>query len=356
MKEIYINGRFLTQRITGVQRVAEEIIRRLDKLISNKDIEGVKFCILTPKGEIRRLELQNISIKSVGTLKGHAWEQIELPVYTKSNLLINFCNTAPIYKKKQIVYIHDTAIIDAPEGFSNTFIKVYKKIFSSITKRAKKIITVSNFSKKQLIHHFPKVENKISYCHLGVEHINSVDSKTSSEILAKFNLEKYTYFLAVSSANPNKNFKVISDMLENDLQFDEKFVLVGGNSSNVFSTEQELSDKINHLGYVSDQELIALYQSAKGFIFPSKYEGFGLPPIEAMSQGCPVIASKCASIPEVLQNNAIYFDYKNYKSLYSALIELKKSYIDREKITRFSKEEYSWERTTKHLYNIILEI
>src|SRR6478735_1545533 len=103
MKEIYINGRFLTQRITGVQRVAEEIIRRLDKLISNKDIEGVKFCILTPKGEIRRLELQNISIKSIGTLKGHAWEQIELPVYTKSNLLINFCNTAPIYKKKQIV-------------------------------------------------------------------------------------------------------------------------------------------------------------------------------------------------------------------------------------------------------------
>ncbi|MBX9987793.1 glycosyltransferase family 4 protein [Priestia aryabhattai] len=356
MDKIYINGRFLTQRITGVQRVAEEIIKKLDQLITDNIITEFEFCILTPGNTIRSLELQNITVRQVGKLKGHAWEQLELPIHVKNNLLVNFCNTAPIYKKNQIVYIHDTAVFDAPEGFSNTFIKVYEKIFNSVAKRAKKVITVSNFSKKQLISHFPEIKDKISYCHLGVGHIESVDLQKSNQILKKFNLERYTYFLAVSSANPNKNFRVISDMLENNYTFEEKFVLVGGNSSTVFSEEQQLSNKISHLGYVSDQELIALYQSAKGFIFPSRYEGFGLPPVEAMSQGCPVVASECASIPEVLQENAIYFDYKNYSSLYLALNKLKEWDIDREKITDFSTKQYSWEKTTKHLYNTILEI
>lgn len=356
MKYIYINGRFLTQNTTGVQRVAEEVVKELDKLVEEENITQYKFCVLTPKNSIKSLNLKNISVKTIGKLQGHAWEQLELPLFTKKHLLINFCNTAPMYKKNQIVYIHDTAILDAPEGFSNTFIKVYSKIFNAVSKRSKHIITVSEFSQRQLIHHFPVLKNKISYSHLGIEHVKALSAIENQEILKKFNLEKSPYFLAVSSANPNKNFKIISDMLEKSSSFEEDFILVGGNASKVFGEGAELSQKIHQLGYVTDDELIALYSNAKAFIFPSKYEGFGLPPIEAMSQGCPVIASDCASIPEVLKDKAIYFNNKDYNSLYTSLNKIRENNIDRQDLLSFVGNKYSWKKTTKHLYDIILKM
>ncbi|MEH7032038.1 glycosyltransferase family 1 protein, partial [Priestia megaterium] len=233
---------------------------------------------------------------------------------------------------------------------------VYNKIFSAVSKRSKHIITVSEFSKNNLIHHFPMLKNKISYSHLGIEHVKTLEDFDNKEILKKFNLKKHSYFLAVSSANPNKNFKIISDMLEKSSSFEEDFILVGGTSSKVFGEGTELSQKIRHLGYVTDDELIALYSNAKAFIFPSKYEGFGLPPVEAMSQGCPVIASNCASIPEVLENEAIYFNNEDYNSLYASLNKINEINIDRQALLSFVNNKYSWKKTTKHLYDIILEM
>ncbi|NMO79580.1 glycosyltransferase family 4 protein [Niallia alba] len=359
MKQIYINGRFLTQTTTGVQRVAEEIVKRLDELITNKVINDHYFTILTPKDKIKDLKLKNINVKSVGYLKGHAWEQLELPCYSKREILVNFCNTAPVYKKNQIIYVHDAAILDAPEGFTPKFIKFYNILFQSFAKRAKKIITVSNFSKNRLEHYFPNMKGKVSVSYLGTEHISKIKS-IENDFLKNNNLVSNEYYLAVSSANPNKNFQVIIDMLSIIDKPIEKFVIVGGKSSKVFKDDgANQSQYVTKLGYVSDEELITLYKNAKVFLFPSKYEGFGLPPLEAMSLGTPVIAANSASIPEILKNNALFFQYNDPKELLQKIRSLSENEILVEELSLKGLEyaqQFSWNLTAKHLYNIIKEI
>ncbi|MFS0562939.1 glycosyltransferase family 1 protein [Terribacillus sp. 179-K 1B1 HS] len=355
-KKIYINGRFLTQKTTGVQRVAIETIKQLDRILEDK---GYKVMLLIPKESIINLNLNNIIIKQIGRNKGHIWEQIDLPLYVKKELLINFCNTAPVFKKNQIVYIHDMAIYDVPDGFSKEFVLSYKLIFNKITRKSKKIITVSNFSKDRIIHYFPHAKDKISVSYLGVNHFNiDKDDHKDKKILENFDLREKNYFLAVSSANPNKNFSIISSLLDKSLKKrDGEFVIVGSTNSSVFKNENMERKRIKQLGYVSDDELHTLYRNAKLFIFPSKYEGFGLPPIEAMRFGCQVIANKSASIPEILEDKVIYFDGNDVNSLEQAIdVSNEGMPASSSELTSFVNGKYNWERTALHLLEKIEEM
>nr|WP_318539447.1 glycosyltransferase family 1 protein [Terribacillus saccharophilus] len=354
-KKIYINGRFLTQTVTGVQRVATEILSELDKEISRGNIKDLDIIILSPSKIIQVPRFRHIKIKKVGILKGQLWEQIELPIYTRGKLLVNFCNTAPVLKKKQIVYVHDTAILDVPEGFSDTFIKLYKFIFSCVSRRSLHIITVSNFSKCQLLKHYPKMKGKITVSHLGMEHFKNGIIPDNS-VLEKNNIKSKQFILAVSSANPNKNFQVIDDMLSMNNKINKDIVIVGSLSTKVFKQESITNSSIKRLGYVTDEELKALYKHAYLFIFPSKYEGFGLPPLEAMIQGTPVIAARSASIPEVLEDNAVYFDNTNPKELNEKINEI----IQNEELQiilsqkgRVHADKFSWNNTASILYKKI---
>ncbi|WP_340081615.1 glycosyltransferase family 1 protein [Terribacillus sp. FSL K6-0262] len=357
MGKIYINGRFLTQKTTGVQRVAIETIKQIDLLLDK--YREYNITLLVPKGSIITIELNNIIVKQIGKNKGHIWEQIDLPLYVKKETLVNFCNTAPVFKKNQIVYIHDMAIQDAPEGFSKKFVLVYKLLFKKITRNARKIITVSNFSKERILNYYPNVHNKISVSYLGVNHFSlDYNKRKDLEILKSFKLVERKYFLAVSSANPNKNFSIISRMLaETSNNWEEEFVFVGSNNSTVFRNNNIETKSIRYLGYVSDDELHALYRNARLFIFPSKYEGFGLPPIEAMRLGCQVIANKSASIPEILEDKARYFDGDSINSLEQALSNINKNnQISRTELMNFVNEKYNWKETASHLMRKIKEI
>jgi len=357
-KIVYINGRFLTQPVTGVQRVAEETIKAIDNLISKGEINEYKFIILAPKKDVRHLDLKNIKIKRFGALTGHLWEQLELPLFSRKKLLINFCNTAPLVKKNQIIYIHDAAIIDEPAGFTSNFVRYYSLLYKVLSVRSKRIITVSNFSKGRLEQYFPFVRDKISVSYLGTDHI--ANYPILNGYLEKNSLISNNYFLAVSSANPNKNFKIISDVLIGEKgNGDYTFVIVGGKSSKVFRAEKLKNEhSIKYLGYVSDEELVTLYKHAKAFIFPSKYEGFGLPPLEAMYMGTPVIASKSASIPEILESNALYFKYDDINELKSNLdvISHDTQLVDRlKKDGKEHSNQFKWSSTALHLCQKIRE-
>jgi glycosyltransferase involved in cell wall biosynthesis len=357
MRDVYINGRFLTQSITGVQRVATEILLQLDRDLEDGKISDIRLTILAPKDIVHSPNFKQIKIKKVGALKGQAWEQIELPFYSKGKLLVNFCNTAPVYKRKQIAYIHDTAILDAPEGFSKQFIQFYKFIFGRVTSRALHIMTVSNFSKKRIVEHYPKTKNKVSVTYLGTEHLLETD-KEKNQILVNNNLRKGEYLLAVSSANPNKNFKVIADMLDRNEQLNKDVVIVGSITSKVFKNEQLENSNIKRIGYVSDEELTTLYKNAGIFIFPSIYEGFGLPPLEAMIHRTPVIAAHSASIPEILLDNAVYFDAKDSDELFSKVNKLLSDEELRHNLEikgRNHAESFSWKKTANELYMKIKE-
>jgi len=353
--KVYINGRFLTQKTTGVQRVAREIIFALDNLKSNGLNHGINFELLVPKDtnldEV--FELKNIKIKKVGKLKGHFWEQLELPFWANKNLLINFCNTGPIFKRNQIVYIHDAAIYSRPIGYSKKFILWYKILFKLISIFSKKIITVSNFSKKELLIYLPNLKEKIEVSYIAANHIDKIFQDDS--ILDENDLSKGNYFFAVSSMHPNKNFQIIGKVLSQYKNFNGQMVIAGGKNSRVFSNlEFESNQNIKFVGYVTDEQLKSLYRNARAFIFPSYYEGFGLPPLEAMSVGCPVIASNAASIPEVCQSGAIYFNPDDPEDLVECINKIYHQDVkDLSDNGLKRSKKFNWNKTAEDLLNVL---
>lgn len=360
-KVVYINGRFLTQKITGVQRYAMELLTQLDNLIKTHYLKNeINFQILVPRGtDVNKLKLKNITVKEVGILKGHAWEQLELPFYVRNRLLVNFCNVAPMFKKNQIVTIHDAAVYANPFNFSFIFRTWYKIVYKNISKYSKKIITVSTFSKKELIKYCKVNESKVKVIYEGKEHF--LIKNRDSEILNKYKLVPKSYILAVSSLNPNKNFKAVINAFKKLESEKIKFVIAGGTNPRIFNNKLDLSfyKNVVHVGYISDEELKELYENAFCFIYPSFYEGFGLPPLEAMACGCPVIVSNAASLPEVCGDAALYVDPYSPEDIAEKIKLLLSDDKLREELRRKGLERakmFSWEKCVEETIKVIEEV
>lgn len=349
MKKIFINGRFLTKPITGVQRYAWEVVRNIDNFFEGPyNKKNYSFEILSPPTKNKIAKFKNIPVNKVGFFKGHFWEQFELPILSRKGYLLNFCNTAPLLKKSQAVTIHDCAVFSQPNNFSKSFRSWYKFLLPKIAKRSEYILTVSEFSKLE-IKRFCKIqENKIFVNHLGVDHIKAVPK--SSKIINKYNLCPKKYILAVGSQSQNKNFNSILKAIELINQKDIKFVIVGNLDPNVFHFQKTiLPDYVVPVGYVTDSELRSLYENALALFFPSLYEGFGLPPIEAMALGCPAIVSKNASIPEVCKDGALYCNPNEKLEITGIIVRLinDSDFFNKRKEDGFLvAQDYSWEKCT----------
>ncbi len=316
MMNIYINGRFVTQKITGVQRYAYELLRALDEGIEKGAVDAgiFKFHLLTPHGQKQNIDLKIIEKKQVGHLKGQLWEQIELPLYARGGFLVNLCNQGPIFKRKQIVTIHDAAIYRFPKAYSWLFRTWYKLTWYCLSKTAKLILTVSEFSRQELINRGVGSEDKIRVIPNGINHIHRAMSNKG--VLDKYSLEKNGYIFAVGSLNPTKNFSALLAAFERLDNKNLKLAIAGGGNEKIFSkTGFAVPANVKFLGYVDDADLKCLYENAAFFVFPSIYEGFGIPPLEAMACGCPVITSKVASLPEICQNAALYCDPFNIQDV-----------------------------------------
>lgn len=339
---IYINGRFLTQRITGVQRYALEITKALDNLIS-KDTAFQKheYIVIAPKNVLYKVKLKNMSFVQRGILKGHLWEQFELPVYSRDGFLMNFCNCAPLIKRNQTVTIHDAAVSAVPHAFSLAFRTWYKMMFMWLGRSLKQIFTVSEFSKKELHKYYGIPLNKIHVTYNGIDHIKNLE--VDEGIIDREDLKEKKYVLAVSSMNPSKNFSLVLDVAR--LMPDVEFIIAGGSNAKVFKAAGlDVPQNARLIGYVSDEELMALYRHASVFVYPSLYEGFGIPPLEAMMCGCPVVVSDIKVFHEVYGDSVEYCDCHNViawkDTLDNQLIQEKQPYMDFYKRT----ELYTWDK------------
>ncbi len=338
---ILINGRFLSQKITGVQRYAIEITKKIDSLV---DYWGnFQFSIVIPDGvDIENLKFKNIKIVGLKGKPGYFWEQIKLPHFVKKNkydYLLSLCNLAPVLlKKKNVVCIHDMAVRTHPEFYSKKFVCVYKYIFKKITKKATNILTVTEFSKSEIIKYYPCTENKIVVVPNAVNEEFGSSTGKISENLIKY-ADKEFYF-SVGSASQNKNMKYVYSLARKN---QDKLFLMSGTQNKVFSdVEIEELNNVIHLGYLSDNELAYMYSKAKGFIFPSFYEGFGIPPLEAIKCGCKcIIVSDIPVMHEVLGDDGInYINPSDYETniFNNKLVEL----------NNFNNR-YSWENRKKKI-------
>lgn len=318
----YINGRFLTQRVTGVQRYSRELLLALDRLLGDEQAPSERFVLLTPPGA-DAFPLEHVEVRQVGRLRGHLWEQVSLARASRGGLLVGFSATGPAVRAHQVVTVHDASVHAAPDGFSWAFRTWYRWLIGWLGRRVRLVVTVSAFSKGELATHFGIDPGRIRVATEGHEHILRLPPDPT--LLRSVELRTGRYVLAVSSHAPNKNFRLIVDAigLLGEPTFD--VVIVGGDDTRVFG-DSPLPDlpHVHLVGYVGDAQLRALYEGAELFIFPSVYEGFGLPPLEAMACGCPVVASDAASLPEVCGDAAAYIpphDARRLADVVTALLD-----------------------------------
>lgn len=291
----------MTQKITGVQRFAYELSIRL------KERCGENVVFLAPQNVIQHEMAKRLGAKCIGKHTGYFWEQIELPLYLLrhgSPKLINFCSVAPLLYGNNYVAVHDITWVRYPETYSKTFCYVYNFLIPHLCKRAKGIITVSEFSKHEISSYYKIPESKFTViCNAVSAMFHPIqDEKLWNE----------NYFLAVSSVKANKNFVSVLMAFEIVLRSNPevRLYIVGDCNDKNFQTinidQYKNNPSIKFLGRVSDEKLVKYYSNAQGFVFPSLYEGFGIPVLEAQACGCPVLASDIPPLKEVLNDSALF--------------------------------------------------
>ena len=289
MKNIVCNVRNTQGITTGVQRYTSEIIRR----ISN-DIDLIK-----PR-------------TNFSGIKGHIWEQSLLPLRLKGRLLWSPANTGPLFIKNQVVSIMDMSPIDHPEWSSKKFSDWYTFMIPKLINNSKAIITISEFSKSRIIAHYPEAHDKIFVTHLAAD--KRFQKKYIKVNIDKLNLPSKNYILALGSIEPRKNLNLLLKAWQSIVSSLPKdiYLVISGSSSNqkVFGKYNlnEIPPRVHFTGYIDDDDLPNLYSNAIALTYTPFYEGFGLPPLEAMSCGTPVITSNTTSIPEVVGSAAIKID------------------------------------------------
>lgn len=322
---VFINGKFGAQHTTGVQRFAHHIVQALDQQAPSAD--GLRFLLLRPP-EGRSPALQHIEVRTVGPrgLPLHLWEQTVLPLAARDGLLLNLAGSAPLWATRQCVTLHDAAVFDQPHAYTRVFAAWYRTMFRRHAAHAARILTVSRFSQARLSACLQLASDRIGIVHNGGGHLVAVAA--DERILDLHGLRGRRYLLAVGSANPTKNMvRLERAFAQLSSAPDARLVIVGGANAQVFArsaTHPASTDarRLVRTGPLDDAPLKALYLHAQGLVFPSVYEGFGLPPLEAMSCACPVAAAHAASIPEVCGDAALYFDPRSVDDIASALHRL----------------------------------
>lgn len=360
---IIINSRFLTQPITGVQRYSHEITKELLRL--DKD----KFILVAPKEVRAEYSEIFVTINTPISISGHPWEQIVLPRCfnkLKGEILFSPGNTGPLNIYNQVVTIHDAAVFTRPEGFNSNFVKWYRFLLPRLAKKARRLVTVSEFSKVELVESLNIPPEKVVPIYNGVGEIFKPHSQDRQDFIAKNGLPE-RYVLALGSRAKNKNFlgllKAWELLVREDKMQDISLVIAGGTASTLQADEISVLlsklPNVHDAGYVTDETLPLLYSSAEAFVFPSFYEGFGLPPLEAMACGTPVVVANTASLPEVVGDAGVYvnpYDVEDIaRGIYKVLIDMQlQSNLSSKGLER--AKQFTWKKTAKETFQVFEEV
>jgi glycosyltransferase involved in cell wall biosynthesis len=298
---ITINGRFLSRPAPGVNRFARELLRAWLPAHARKDNIAFSAPRSSPRPEGNEFA---IPWRSAGAFNGHAWEQLQLPRVCGDDVLLSLCNTGPVGRHRQLAVLHDASAMAFPAAYSRSFRTWYKWLLGGLMKRARVIATVSRFSADELRRHTGVSRAVIEVISESGEHV--LEAPAQRSILERLALTNRPYVLAVGSRTPNKNLLGVIEAASLLGDLGVTIVAAGGSQERVFAGVDLSGRDVVLAGYVSDGELRALYEGAHCFVFPSFYEGFGLPPLEAMHCGCPVVVSRRASLPEVCADAAVY--------------------------------------------------
>lgn len=299
----------------------------------------------------------------------HLYIQLKLK---KSNFgmdIIHSPENATLFMRicqKKVITVHDITPFLFPESFSPLTLFRYRLLFKRTLKTADKIISDSHSTKKDLMNHFNVPDDKISVVHLGIdEKFRVLDMNDVDRIRTKYSLND-PFILYVGTLEPRKNISTLIKAFykiknKNSIH---KLVIAGKKGwkyKNVFNIidELHLQNEIIFVDYVPYEDLPGLYNAADLFVYPSLYEGFGLPPLEAMACGTPVITSNVSSLPEVVGNAAIMFDPHDVEELANSMCAILNNEISKKDLIKNGLEQvkkFSWKRCAEETLQVYYNV
>jgi glycosyltransferase involved in cell wall biosynthesis len=356
--DVVINGRFLSQSTTGVQRYAREIVQGIDRLLSTRSATTTPRLelLVPPNARVAHYPLRNISIRYVGQRKGVTWEQFDLPWFARGRLLLSLANSGPILHRRQIVSLHDAAVHAVPQFYSRKFKSWYRLLHGRLA-HSRKLVSVSTFAVGELERYYRVVPGTTAIVSNAGQHILEVAPR--EDILARHGLLPGEYVFAFGSHDRSKNAALVERAVELLPDPRPTLVVAGRVTDAVFAAAAAPSQfSTVHVGPVADDELRALYKNAMCFVLPSFYEGFGIPALEAMACGCPVIAADAASLPEVCGTAALYCDPMSAHDLAGQIHTLQSNPARREEMRRRGHSralKFSWDDSAERIFDLLCE-
>lgn len=374
--KIGIDARFFGTSGKGLGRYTQKLVEELEKIDHNN-----QYYIFLNKHNFEEYNPKNPNFhKVLANIPWYSWqEQIIFPniLNTYKLDLVHFLhfNVPILYRKPYFVTIHDLILLEYPTRKAsrlNTIVYwmkniAYRLVIMNAVYTAKKVITISEYTKKSIMKHFHIQGSKIPMIYEGVdlEKFNPLNAQEFN--FKRFHIKPKKYILYVGNVYPHKNIDVLIDVFcnlkqKNEIDKDLQLVLVGKKDyffENIIKQVQDLhlEKSVIFTGYVPDEELISLYEHSLFYVFPSLYEGFGLPPLEAIALGVPIVISNATCLPEIFGDHIEYFDPKSKDNMQEVLYNFILDNNKRELQKKYHQDilnKYSWvymAENTKKLYN-----
>ena len=367
---LVINGKFL-QRSTsrsGVYRVARELLVALDKVFAkNPALANAMACrVIVPGGQGTDLQLARIEVEVdrgssemrplMRRLYGALWEQLVLPRRAKANVLINLCNMGPVLHRDAFTMVHDAQVYTSPASYSRAFRTWYRLMLPWLGKRNRALLTVSEFSRKQLDAYGVADAARIEVIYNGCDHVLRLVPDLAKADAA--GLAGKRYVVALANIQLHKNIGVLLKAFQSPELRDMTLALFGPAQREDFESRgHAVPPNVEFLGFISDEELAGLLQRAAALAFPSTTEGFGLPPLEAMALGCPTVVAPCGALPEVCGDASLWADADDVDRWVAQIVRLRDDDVLRADMRRRGRSQaakFTWDKAARRLLEVVL--